>query len=106
MGATLIDDSYNANPDSVRAALAVLAKAVGRKILVLGDMGELGAAARDFHERIGAEARAAGDGRLLAMGELSAYTVAEFGAGARHFTKIEELAFRSAKSAGARSHAC
>lgn len=90
-GSTLIDDTYNANPDSVRAALAVLAKAVGRKILVLGDMGELGAAARDLHERIGAEARAAGVDALLAMGELSAYTVAAFGAGARHFPKIEEL---------------
>jgi UDP-N-acetylmuramoyl-tripeptide--D-alanyl-D-alanine ligase len=90
-GATLLDDTYNANPDSVRAALAVLAKAAGRKILVLGDMGELGAAAKGFHERIGAEARAAGVDNLIAMGELSAYSVAAFGAGARHFEKIEEL---------------
>ncbi|WON72710.1 UDP-N-acetylmuramoyl-tripeptide--D-alanyl-D-alanine ligase [Nitrosospira sp. Is2] len=90
-GATLLDDTYNANPDSVRAALAVLAKAAGRKILVLGDMGELGAAAKGFHERIGVEARAAGVDNLIAMGELSAYSVAGFGAGARHFEKIEEL---------------
>jgi UDP-N-acetylmuramoyl-tripeptide--D-alanyl-D-alanine ligase len=90
-GSTLIDDTYNANPDSVRAALAVLAKAAGRKILVLGDMGELGAAARGLHERIGAEARAAGVDTLLTMGEWSAYSVTAFGAGARHFTKIEEL---------------
>ena len=69
----------------------VLAEAAGRKILVLGDMGELGAAARGFHERIGAEARAAGVDTLLAMGEWSAYSVTEFGVGARHFKKIEEL---------------
>jgi UDP-N-acetylmuramoyl-tripeptide--D-alanyl-D-alanine ligase len=90
-GSILIDDTYNANPDSVRAALAVLAEAAGRKILVLGDMGELGSAARGFHERIGAEARAAGVDTLLAMGEWSAYSAIEFGAGARHFKKIEEL---------------
>ncbi len=90
-GSILIDDTYNANPDSVRAALAVLAEATGRKILVLGDMGELGAAARGFHERIGAEARAAGVDTLLAIGEWSAYSVTEFGVGARHFKKIEEL---------------
>ena len=89
--ATLIDDSYNANPDSVRAALAVLAKAAGTRILVLGDMGELGASARDFHERIGTEARIAGIDKLLALGELSAYAAEKFGPGARHFTKIEEL---------------
>jgi UDP-N-acetylmuramoyl-tripeptide--D-alanyl-D-alanine ligase len=90
-GSTLIDDTYNANPDSVRAALAVLARAAGRKIFVLGDMGELGAAARDLHGRIGVEARAAGVDTLVAMGEFSTYSVAAFGAGARHFEKIEEL---------------
>jgi UDP-N-acetylmuramoyl-tripeptide--D-alanyl-D-alanine ligase len=90
-GSTLIDDTYNANPDSVRAALAVLARAAGRKIFVLGDMGELGAAARDLHDRIGVEARAAGVDTLMAMGEFSTYSVAAFGAGARHFEKIEEL---------------
>lgn len=90
-GATLIDDSYNANPESVRAALAVLAKAQGKKILVLGDMGELGESARDFHERIGMEARLAGIDRLFAVGELSAYTAAKFGSGARHCEHIEEL---------------
>lgn len=89
--ATLIDDTYNANPESVRAALAVLAKAPGKKILVLGDMGELGENARDFHERIGEEARRAGIDGLFALGELSAYTVAKFGPGARHFEKIEQL---------------
>lgn len=90
-GATLIDDSYNANPDSVRAALAVLAKAAGTKILVLGDMGELGGSARDFHESIGTEARIAGIDGLLALGELSVHATNKFGPGGRHFTKIEEL---------------
>ncbi len=89
--ATLIDDSYNANPESVRAALAVLAKAKGKKILVLGDMGELGDSAQDFHQRIGEEARLAGIDRLFAVGELSAYTVARFGPGARHYEDIEKL---------------
>ncbi len=90
-GATLIDDSYNANPESMRAALAVLAKAKGKKILVLGDMGELGHSAKDFHQRIGEEARLAGIDRLFAVGELSAYTVEKFGSGARHYEQIEEL---------------
>ncbi|WP_040853137.1 UDP-N-acetylmuramoyl-tripeptide--D-alanyl-D-alanine ligase [Nitrosospira lacus] len=89
--AILIDDSYNANPESVKAALAVLAKAPGKKMLVLGDMGELGESARDFHERIGEEARLAGVDRLFALGELSACAAAKFGPGARHFEKIEEL---------------
>lgn len=89
--ATLLDDSYNANPESVRAALAVLAAAPAKKILVLGDMGELGESAVDWHARIGEEARLAGIDRLLALGELSAHTVAEFGAGAQHFGSIEEL---------------
>ncbi len=88
---TLIDDSYNANPESVRAALAVLAAVPGKKILVLGDMGELGGSAVVFHECIGEDARRAGIDKLFTMGELSAYAVAKFGAEARHFERIEEL---------------
>jgi UDP-N-acetylmuramoyl-tripeptide--D-alanyl-D-alanine ligase len=90
-GATLIDDSYNANPDSVRAALAVLARAEGKKVLVLGDMGELGDKGREFHEQIGDEARIAGIDKLMALGDLSAYAAEKFGSGARHFRKMEDL---------------
>jgi len=89
--AMLIDDSYNANPESVRAALAVLAKSPGEKILVLGDMGELGENAVDFHERIGEEARLIGIDRLFTLGELSAHSVMKFGIGAQHFKRIEDL---------------
>ncbi len=90
-GATFIDDTYNANPDSVRAALAVLAQYPGRRLFVLGDMGELGAEAPAMHAEIGRVARAAGVERLFALGELSRETVAAFGAGAMHFERIEEL---------------
>jgi UDP-N-acetylmuramoyl-tripeptide--D-alanyl-D-alanine ligase len=90
-GSTFIDDTYNANPDSVKAALAVLAQQPGTKLLVLGDMGELGADAAAMHTDIGRAARAAGVDRLLALGELSRETVTAFGAGAMHFERIEEL---------------
>jgi UDP-N-acetylmuramoyl-tripeptide--D-alanyl-D-alanine ligase len=90
-GSILIDDSYNANPESMKAGLAVLAKAAGKKILVLGDMGELGNSARDAHVGIGAEARFLGIDKLFALGELSAYAVERFGPGAKHFNEIEEL---------------
>jgi UDP-N-acetylmuramoyl-tripeptide--D-alanyl-D-alanine ligase len=90
-GSTFIDDTYNANPDSVKAALAVLAQQGGRKILVLGDMGELGSDAAAMHAQIGLAARAAGVHRLLALGELSKETVGAFGAGAMHFERIQEL---------------
>ena len=90
-GSTFIDDTYNANPDSVKAALAVLAQQPGRKMLVLGDMGELGADAVAMHAQIGQAARAAGVDRLLALGDLSKETVAAFGAGAMHFERIQEL---------------
>ncbi|MFP5408798.1 MAG: UDP-N-acetylmuramoyl-tripeptide--D-alanyl-D-alanine ligase [Gammaproteobacteria bacterium] len=90
-GSTFIDDSYNANPDSVKAALAVLAQQPGRKVLVLGDMGELGTDAVAMHAQIGLAARDAGIDRLLALGELSRETVGAFGAGAMHFERIQEL---------------
>lgn len=89
--ALLIDDTYNANPESVRAALAVLAAAEGKKILVLGDMGELGKLAIDLHRTIGRDARKAGLDHLFTLGELSAYAAEEFGQGARHFNSIDEL---------------
>lgn len=91
--ALLIDDTYNANPESVRAALAVLAAAGGRRILVLGDMGELGKSAIDLHRTIGRDARNAGLDQLLTLGELSAYATEEFGTGARHFNTIDELLY-------------
>jgi UDP-N-acetylmuramoyl-tripeptide--D-alanyl-D-alanine ligase len=89
--ATMIDDSYNANPESVRAALSVLANSPGKKILILGDMGELGDNTVDFHECIGEEARLIGIDRLFALGELSAHSVKKFGVGAQHFNNIEDL---------------
>ncbi len=90
-GCTFIDDTYNANPDSVKAALAVLAQQPGKKVLVLGDMGELGTDAASMHAQIGLAARAAGVDRLLALGELTKETVGAFGAGAMHFERIQEL---------------
>ena len=90
-GATLIDDTYNANPDSARAAIAVLAQAPGEKLLVLGDMGELGADAAELHAEVGRYAREQGVTRLLALGEHSAHAVRAFGAGAQHFARIEDL---------------
>jgi UDP-N-acetylmuramoyl-tripeptide--D-alanyl-D-alanine ligase len=70
-GITVIDDSYNANPDSVRAAIDVLAQAAPPRILVLGDMGEVGTLGRQFHEEIGAYAASRGIEHLLATGELA-----------------------------------
>ncbi len=90
-GASLIDDTYNANPASMRAAISVLAQAGGKRVLVLGDMGELGDDAALFHAEIGNEARRAGIDKLYALGELSHYAVKEFGSGARHFDRVEDL---------------
>lgn len=89
--ASLIDDTYNANPESMRAALAVLANEPGKKVLVLGDMGELGPSAADFHHQIGAEASQAGIDELLALGNLSKHAAAGFGSGARHFSSMDDL---------------
>jgi UDP-N-acetylmuramoyl-tripeptide--D-alanyl-D-alanine ligase len=90
-GATLIDDTYNANPASMHAALEVLAAASGQRIFVLGDMGELGDDAAQFHRDIGRTAHELGIAKLFALGELSQGAVAEFGAGAQHFTTLENL---------------
>ncbi|HEX4523591.1 MAG TPA: UDP-N-acetylmuramoyl-tripeptide--D-alanyl-D-alanine ligase [Casimicrobiaceae bacterium] len=90
-GATLIDDSYNANPDSVRAAIAVLVHAAGPKWLVLGDMGEVGQQGVAFHREIGECARAAGVDRLLTLGELTPHAVEAFGPGGEHFASSEDL---------------
>lgn len=90
-GATLIDDTYNANPGSVRAAIAVLAGLPGKKVLVLGDMGELGETARALHAEAGAAAKAAGIDRLFTLGDLSAAAAEAFGQGGRHFESIENL---------------
>ena len=98
-GTTVIDDSYNANPDSVRAAIDVLAACDGRTVLVLGDMGEVGEQGPDFHLEVGRYAASQGVGALLAVGELTAHAVAGFGPGARHFAGIEDLV------AAARGHA-
>jgi UDP-N-acetylmuramoyl-tripeptide--D-alanyl-D-alanine ligase len=90
-GAELMDDTYNANPASLQAALDVLAACATRKWLVLGDMGELGEAAAALHEQAGEWARAAGVEALYATGELSRHTVRTFGAGSEHFANHATL---------------
>ncbi|MEX0958274.1 MAG: UDP-N-acetylmuramoyl-tripeptide--D-alanyl-D-alanine ligase [Burkholderiales bacterium] len=90
-GATLLDDSYNANPESMKAALTVLGATPGKKIFVMGDMGELGEAVGEMHAEIGAFARRAGVDRLLALGEWSASAVRAFGEHAGHFASAEKL---------------
>ena len=87
-GATLVDDSYNANPGSLNAAIELLATTVsggGEAWLVLGDMRELGADAEALHAEGGRRAKAAGIARLYALGPLSAAATEAFGEGARHF---------------------
>jgi UDP-N-acetylmuramoyl-tripeptide--D-alanyl-D-alanine ligase len=91
-GAWLIDDSYNANPSSVRAAIEVLAQLEGRKWLVLGDMAELGDFAHSSHAEIGAFARAHGIERLFAIGALTVGAVESFGAGGQWFADADALA--------------
>lgn len=68
-GVWLIDDSYNANPDSVGAAINVLAQAPGRRFLVLGELGELGQGTLGFYRELGLQAQAAGIDHLYAVGE-------------------------------------
>jgi UDP-N-acetylmuramoyl-tripeptide--D-alanyl-D-alanine ligase len=84
-GARLVDDSYNANPDSVEAAMAVLMQMPGRHLLVLGDLGELGEAQAQLHAGLGRQAAHHGLDILLGCGPLSAHACEAFGPRARHF---------------------
>ncbi|MFM6996219.1 MAG: UDP-N-acetylmuramoyl-tripeptide--D-alanyl-D-alanine ligase [Limnohabitans sp.] len=81
---TLVDDTYNANPDSVRAAIDVLAELPGPRLLVLGDMGEVGAQGPQYHTEVGAYAQARGVEALWGLGELAAHAVAAHPAGVHH----------------------
>jgi len=81
----LVDDSYNANPDSVRAAIDVLAAMRAPRALLLGDMGEVGARGPEFHAEVGACARERGIEHLWCAGALGAHAVRAFGPDARAF---------------------
>ncbi|MBU6194331.1 MAG: UDP-N-acetylmuramoylalanyl-D-glutamyl-2, 6-diaminopimelate--D-alanyl-D-alanine ligase, partial [Burkholderiales bacterium] len=88
---TLIDDTYNANPDSVRAAIEVLAELPGPRTLILGDMGEVGAQGPAFHAEVGSYARQRGVEQLWTLGELCVHSADAYGTGARHFASMDEL---------------
>ncbi len=90
-GRTLIDDTYNANPDSVRAAIDVLTTLPGPTALVLGDMGEVGDQGPAFHAEVGAYASQQGLSTLLTLGTASAHSAQAFGAGAQHHADWAQL---------------
>ena len=102
-GAWLIDDTYNANPESMKAAVKVLAAETGRRVFVMGDMGELGSEAPAMHAEVGAFAREAGIDALIAVGSASAEAARAFGANARHFDSVDAArdAARAEAMAGA-----
>lgn len=101
-GATVIDDTYNANPDSVRAAIDVLAAYPSPRILVLGDMGEVGTQGPEFHQEIGAYARQKGIDAVLATGELARHMA---GSGAQHYEQFDELLAALDQTLGSKSDA-
>jgi UDP-N-acetylmuramoyl-tripeptide--D-alanyl-D-alanine ligase len=90
-GARLIDDSYNANPGSLRAGIVALASIPGEHWLVLGEMAELGPGTSALHREIGAFARSSGVQRLLAVGAEARHAVESFGPGASWFANVDEL---------------
>ena len=101
-GAIIIDDTYNANPDSVRAAIDVLAQAAAPRMLVLGDMGEVGTQGREFHEEVGAYAVAKGIEQVLVTGDLARHMLAPGAANIEHFEQFDALlAALDARLAGA-----
>lgn len=91
LGATIIDDSYNANPLSVKAAIQVLTRRTPYSILVLGDMGELGDSAEAMHTDIGAFAQQAGVKQLFCYGKNSVFIAKAFGENAYHFETHQAL---------------
>ena len=90
-GTRVIDDTYNANPISLQAAVNTLATLTGEKIIVLGDMKELGPDAKQIHFSAGEKIRAAGIHHLFTLGDMSAAATDAFGKNAQHFTNREEL---------------
>jgi UDP-N-acetylmuramoyl-tripeptide--D-alanyl-D-alanine ligase len=90
-GATVIDDTYNANPDSVRAAIDVLASRTSPRVLVLGDMGEVGDDGPAFHREVGAYAKERGIDALYTLGDAARDSAAAFGAQALHAADVGEL---------------
>lgn len=90
-GASLIDDTYNANPDSMKAAIDVLASQSTKQIFVMGDMAELGIDAAQMHADIGVYAKQKGIAQLFSFGELSQQASQMFGTNAQHFTSLEAL---------------
>ncbi|MDP9045566.1 MAG: UDP-N-acetylmuramoyl-tripeptide--D-alanyl-D-alanine ligase [Pseudomonadota bacterium] len=89
-GVTLVDDTYNANPDSARAAIDVLVSLPGPRWLVLGDMGEVGEQGPAFHREVGTYAKARGIDALWTVGRASTHAAEAFG-GARHFDDVASL---------------
>jgi UDP-N-acetylmuramoyl-tripeptide--D-alanyl-D-alanine ligase len=87
---TVVDDTYNANPDSVRAAIDVLAELPAPRLLVLGDMGEVGNQGPEFHAEVGRYAAECGIEALFTLGELCVHAAQSFG-DARHFQDMDSL---------------
>jgi UDP-N-acetylmuramoyl-tripeptide--D-alanyl-D-alanine ligase len=90
-GATVIDDTYNSNPDSMRAAIDVLASQPSPRVLVMGDMGEVGDQGPAFHREVGAYAAQQGIDALYALGDASIDSSKAFGTAGQHFTDITSL---------------
>ena len=90
-GVVLIDDTYNANPDSVRAAIDVLAKLPAPRVLVLGDMGEVGDNGPAMHREVGAYARERGIDRLLTLGDATRASAQAFGPGSSAFDSVDQV---------------
>jgi UDP-N-acetylmuramoyl-tripeptide--D-alanyl-D-alanine ligase len=88
---TVVDDTYNANPDSVRAAIDVLAELPAPRLLVLGDMGEVGTQGPEFHQEVGLHAAQMGIDHVLCLGDLAAHTATACGVSAHHMTDIDAL---------------
>jgi UDP-N-acetylmuramoyl-tripeptide--D-alanyl-D-alanine ligase len=101
--ATLVDDSYNANPDSVRAAIDVLAGLPGPRWLVLGDMGEVGDQGPAFHAEVGAYAREQAIEHLWTAGTLAADTARAYGPAALHAADADGLVAQLAQAPAARA---